>query len=215
MQLPPIKDYALNNILPGETNSREQETPLSGYTFYVLEATHSRFSVQINDGPKIRGKAANGTSFPAAFRIEKIRFYNEDQTGLALNILVQVGDFLPLNDLFNVSTDEITPTLRSDTPFIVGDIVKTAPADVAVDTWLLFAAADEFRAEIWLKTDAASGGAFWASGALPGTASELFSRDIKDTADASGFLKLKTTAAIYVRLKTNHSVRALTFKYAV
>lgn len=214
MQVPPIKDYKLNNILPGESNSREQETPLGGYTFYVIEATHSRFAVQINDGPLIRGKAANGISFPAAFKIEKIRFYNEDGTGLALNLIVQIGEFIPLNDLFNVSTDEITPTLRSDTPLIVGDAVATAPADTAVDTWFKLLDADEFRAEVWLKTDAAAAGAYWNT-SDPGAPTEIFSRDIQATADASGFLKLKTTAAIWVRLKTNHSVRALTFKYSV
>jgi hypothetical protein len=113
MQPPPIKDYALNNIVVGETNSREQETPTRGNYFYVLEATHSNFSLQINDGPKLRGKLARGHRFPDDFEIEKIRVYNESGTSQPLSIVFQVGKGEPLDNVFNVSSDTTTPLTDS------------------------------------------------------------------------------------------------------
>jgi hypothetical protein len=95
----------------------------------------------------------------------------------------------------------------------VSEDVKTAPADVAVDTWIQLAAADPFRAEIWLTTDADLGVAYWNT-SNPGTASEFFSRDISRTANNGGFVVLKTTAAIFVRIKSAASVRAIGFKYS-
>lgn len=214
MQKPPIKDYSINDIADG--GNKALETPQTGNFFYVTESTHSRFAVQINDGEIFTGKLVRGHSFPVGFQIEKVRIYNRDGTGLPLNITFQVGEGTPINHLFNVSQDEIVPILRSDTPSIIGEAKATAGTETAVDTWFKLLDADEFRSEVWLCTDAAAGAAFWNT-ANPGAPGELFSRDIAATAEpgAAGFLKLKTTAAIWVRIKTAaKTVRALTFKFA-
>lgn len=215
MQKPPIKDYRLNAIADG--GNRALETPQTGNFFYVTSASHSRFDVQINDGEIFSGQLVRGHSFPAGFEIEKVRIYNRDGTGLTLDITFQVGEGTPINHLFNVSRDEVVPILRSDTPSIIGEAVATEGVETAADTWFKLLDADEFRAEVWLCTDAAAGAAFWNT-ENPSSAAEYFSRDIAATAErgATGFLKIKTTSEIWVRIKTaTKSVRALTLKFAV
>lgn len=214
MQKPPIKDYRIAAILDGK--DRALETPQAGNFFYVTSASHSRFDVQINDGEIFSGQLVRGHSFPVGFQIEKVRIYNRDGTGLLLDITFQVGEGTPINHLFNVSRDEIVPILRSDTPSIIGEAKATAATEMAVDTWFKLLDADEFREQVWLCTDGAAGEAFWNT-ANPSAAAEFFSRDIAATADhgPTGFLKLKTTSEIWVRVKTTaKTVRALTFKFA-
>ena len=211
MTTPNVEDYPLTQILPNKTKAFEVPPGANG--FYVISCSHSRFSTQINDGRELHGELAFGRVFKESFSIEKVRVKNLDAS-LPLDITIQVGEGVPIANVFKVSAEEVTPILRSDTPFIVGEAVKTAPADVAVDTWIELLPAEEFRAEVWLKTDAAAGEAFWAT-SDPAAPAEFFSRDIQATADTGGFLRLKTTAAIWVRLKSAKSVRAITFKYAV
>lgn len=213
MIAPNISDYPLSGILPGQSKAFEI-AQLGANCWYVMECSHSRFEVQINDGARLRGRLAFGRTFRPDFSIEKVRVYNVDETGLPLDITIQAGEGEPIDNVFQVQQNEVTPILRSDTPLIIGEAVLTAPGDVAVDTWKKIADADEFRAEVKLITDAAVGEAFWNT-VNPGGPAEFFSRDIKATADTGGFLSLKTTAEIWVRLKAAKSVRALTFKYSV
>lgn len=215
MQQPPLKEYALNNIAVGDQAGRIQETPVRGNMFCVLESTHSRFTVQINDGDVCRGKMALGHVFPVDFEIEKIRIVNTDPTGLALSLVIQVGKGTPLNFLFNVSADEVAPLLRTETPLTISEGGKTEGVDgVAVNTWVILLPANPYRKEVWLKTDAVAGDAFWST-SNPGAPSEVFSRDIQATADTGGFLRLALQSAIWVRIKTaGKSVRAVSFDYA-
>lgn len=210
MQQPPIKDYALNNIVPGEANSREQETPTRGNFFYILEASHSRFSLQINDGPKMRGKLTRGHNFPADFEIEKIRIYNEDENGNNLSILLQVGKGTPIDNLFNVTTDDIVPILRSDTPSIITEVESVADT-VGLNIWTKILDADEYRDEVRIYTDAVSL-AYWGTSAA---ATEKALRNIPLRADNGGFVVLKTTSEIWVRHKEAGTViQALVSKFA-
>ena len=212
MEAPLISDLVFPTIPAGE--SRELGASPGMNVYYVLDCSHSRFSVQINNGTKLRGRLARGWSFRPGFSVEKVRIWNEDTTGLPLQITVQLGDGEPLDNNFNVDMDEIVPILRSDTPFIVGEAKATAGTEMAVDVWVKLLDADEFRSEVWLKSDAAAGESFWNT-SDPGAPAEFFSRDVVATAEAGGFLKLKTTAAIWVRVKVAaKTVRALAFKFA-
>ncbi len=212
MDTPPIQDYAILTIPAGQ--SREIETPTSGHFFYVTDATHSRFSLQINGGGIFRGKLTRGHSFPSDFRIEKVRVHNESPLGQALDIRFQVGSGTPIDNLFSVTAEDVTPTLRSDTPAIVGEATSTVGvAGAVVDTWIKLLDADDFRSEVWLHTDAAAA-AYWCS-ANPGAASESPARNIRARADTGGFVRLKHAGEVWVRHKeAGKSVYALSFNFA-
>lgn len=202
----PLNDYEIQAIAVGKS---EKKDTIAGNFFYIQHASHPRFRVQLNDGGIRGGAMARGHTFPEDVQIKRVRIYNDDPV-LPLTVTVVVGRGTPIDNLFNINADEVTPTLRDEIPSLIAESVSQA--DVAgLNNWTLLLAADEFRESVVLWTDAAAL-AYWAP---VNTAPESGARNIVPTSGLSGLLTIRNKSAIYVRHKeAGTQIRALAHKFA-
>ncbi|HTJ77676.1 MAG TPA: hypothetical protein VL357_01650 [Rariglobus sp.] len=209
MKLPPFFVSPETVIEPGKLNAVAFDTVLGNY-WYIARASHPRFMVSINESPYMPSDLATGDTFPTDFEIKVIRIWNIDPT-IPLTVLIKTGKGAPIDNKLNVYQNEVAPMLRAETPSVIGDAVSTENgAAVVVDVWYKLLDADTNRAEVWLSTDAAAL-AYWGK---DGGGAEKPDHNIFATKDVGGFVKINTSAAIWIRHKeAGKSIRAITFGY--
>ncbi len=186
--------------VPPNSPGAPQEVSVAATFFYVLNASTPNFRIVLNDTIKPAGDMQKGFDFGPGAKIFRVQLINLDPT-IPLTALVCVGTGRPLDNSFKVYSNLTTPTIRDQIPNTLSLLsFQVGVAGVALDTWASLLPYDDNRAEVWLWTNATK--AYYTAEAM-GTETSDASRDIANTCDLTGFVKLKNKTALRFRIPTD------------
>lgn len=199
-----LRQYATAAAIPPGGNELFRNT--AGSRIYIVEASHDKFELLLNDKVRVKGRLARGYRFPVGQSVKKVQVFNLHPSS-ALSLRFEVGDMDPIDNGLNVYTEQITPIVRQENPSSFA-VVSIACTGIANSLQLLPTDCD--RAHALLFTSAA-GEAYYGPDATT-TWPAVDGNRVGQTLDNSA-TRYASCAPLFVRGPVGTTVYAYVFSY--